>query len=666
MTERFHTLSRTRAALILGAVLSLAATQAHAQDEYGLGMNDTSPRLLEAVRSAAPSASYVESAAHDTDALPAHVDLSARMPTPGHQGAIGSCGAWAAAYALRSYQENVERGWGADAPSELFSPSFLYNLFSDGEDRGSHFPGLFALLQKRGCATLATMPYTEDVSVRPSDEALREAATYRIVSYSRLDPSKLEAIRAVLAGGQPVVFGAMVYEDFLHYDGGIYTRGTHEEYGRHGMILTGYDDRRGAVKLMNSWGTGWGEGGYAWMSYETFRETAFEAFTVEDQVESPEMSTEPPAAVRASRGASTTMVRVSWKPLGAPAYFTVYRADNTDASFEQLGTARNAGFRDETALPGVEYLYAVRSVFVGNDGVERTSDLSTVASGWRAAPDEPSAIPGMPEGLSAVPDGGRVRLRWRDVERASGYRVYRFDETHDEFRGVGETRDTGFVDIVGDEPAADSVGYVVTAFNEQGEGQATEVVIVSLETRGPALQAPEWIGVDTRAGPGQQGLRWTAVDGADAYVIEEYEPAASTWTQAARVTATEWRRAEWDSRATFRVVPMSGARRGDPSHGIVMGRLPVAEEEFDDARYRDAEWERRRRELGFSRRDDSSRVPATSRSYDGTWVERDLFDFEAVQRFFEEARRAEEEAFRRYRADEERAFREFLENEQGR
>jgi len=33
------------------------------------------------------------------------------------------------------------------------------------------------------------------------------------------------------------------------------------------MILVGYSDDRGAFKVMNSWGTQWGNGGFGWISY---------------------------------------------------------------------------------------------------------------------------------------------------------------------------------------------------------------------------------------------------------------------------------------------------------------------------------------------------------------------------------------------------------------
>ena len=675
-------LKRSVGLIALALMILFGGSQtAWSQQELGLGMNDTAPRLLGAVRSAAPSASRVESAASAGDegsasagtALPRMVNLSEHMPTPGHQGPIGSCGAWATAYAVRSYQENVERGWGADSDSEIFSPSFLYNLFSDGEDRGAHFPGLFALLEERGCATLATMPYTTDLTVSPDEDALEEAQQYRILSYERLDPRNLDALKAVLADDEPVVFGAMLYRDFISYDGGVYTRRSPQEYGRHGMTLAGYDDDRQAFRLINSWGTSWGDDGYAWMSYDTFRDTAFEAYRVEDQVEKPQDTLRAPASVRASDGASVDMIRISWKPVGAPAFFRVYRADNGSGRFEQIGTARNPGYRDESALPGVEYLYAVRSVSVSHDGSERESPMSAVAIGRRAEPEPQSSPPGTPGDLTASAHGFAVRVSWSSVDGADGYRVYRFDGERGDFVEVGRTGDTGFLDEKaeggrgeaggGVGKVSGTVSYVVTAFNGAGEGQATRAITVSIGTAKATLDAPDWIGVDDRAGPGQQRLRWTPVEGADSYRIERFDAVAGEWIPQAQVEATSWLRDEWESRTTYRVVALAGAREGNATNGVVMGRLGVDEDSFDDAGYRDAEWQRRRRELGFSRTDDQTVAGSARRAYRGSWDDRDLFDFEEIQSFFEEARRAEEEAFRKFRAEEDRAFEEFLERD---
>jgi uncharacterized protein YvpB len=38
----------------------------------------------------------------------------------------------------------------------------------------------------------------------------------------------------------------------------------------HAMVVTGYDDTHSAFRIMNSWGTGWGDNGFAWIDYDFF------------------------------------------------------------------------------------------------------------------------------------------------------------------------------------------------------------------------------------------------------------------------------------------------------------------------------------------------------------------------------------------------------------
>ena len=50
----------------------------------------------------------------------------------------------------------------------------------------------------------------------------------------------------------------------------------------HAIVLTGWDDSKGAWRLRNSWGTSWGSSGYMWIKYgsqcaETYPTTAASA-----------------------------------------------------------------------------------------------------------------------------------------------------------------------------------------------------------------------------------------------------------------------------------------------------------------------------------------------------------------------------------------------------
>ena len=66
---------------------------------------------------------------------------------------------------------------------------------------------------------------------------------------------------------------AYVYVDrtFQAYVGGVYNNTKTYRYTNHQIQLVGWDDAKGAWLLKNSWGTGWGIGGYMWITYTSCR-----------------------------------------------------------------------------------------------------------------------------------------------------------------------------------------------------------------------------------------------------------------------------------------------------------------------------------------------------------------------------------------------------------
>lgn len=75
--------------------------------------------------------------------------------------------------------------------------------------------------------------------------------------------------RKAIAFRGPVVAVFKVYEDFLQYGSGIYDRALGEYVGLHAVAVVGYDDDKQAWLIKNSWGTGWGEGGFGYVKYNS-------------------------------------------------------------------------------------------------------------------------------------------------------------------------------------------------------------------------------------------------------------------------------------------------------------------------------------------------------------------------------------------------------------
>lgn len=231
--------------------------------------------------------------------LPAIVDLSAKMPAVGDQGQEGSCVAWASAYAMRGYEARMDV-WSSIAakstvPAYNFSPSFVYNQINGGRDGGSAIPTALALLQQKGAATLADMPYVAgQYTTQPSAAALADAKNYKLSSSGSIAASDLNSMKVQLSEGIPVILAINVYANFFSLgNNAVYTGISGTLEGGHAITAVGYDDTKGAIEIINSWGTGWGTAGYGWISYGALSKITVEAYSAIDDHGAPKPAPTP-------------------------------------------------------------------------------------------------------------------------------------------------------------------------------------------------------------------------------------------------------------------------------------------------------------------------------------------------------------------------------------
>jgi|GEM_PF-6808620 len=52
--------------------------------------------------------------------------------------------------------------------------------------------------------------------------------------------------------------------------------------GRHGIVICGYSQKKKSFLIRNSWGDGWGIGGYAWMPYDLFLRSCYSLWSAVD------------------------------------------------------------------------------------------------------------------------------------------------------------------------------------------------------------------------------------------------------------------------------------------------------------------------------------------------------------------------------------------------
>jgi hypothetical protein len=214
--------------------------------------------------------------------LPESFDLSDKMPDPGSQGGQQSCVAWAIAYAMKGYQENVQLG-----EVIKFSPSYVYNQINDGKNVPTLVTDALNILSDQGVCLMKEMPYNEEKwEDQPTEDMKNSAKRFRIDEWRRVNTMAIKEIKTHIAAGMPVIIGAMVSSEFRddgYLEGADYIwkkKGT--ELGGHAMLVVGYDDDKKAFKLINSWGKNWGDGGYGWLDYDLFPDVVMYGFVAKD------------------------------------------------------------------------------------------------------------------------------------------------------------------------------------------------------------------------------------------------------------------------------------------------------------------------------------------------------------------------------------------------
>lgn len=229
-----------------------------------------------------------------TGKLPPMVDFTKQMPPVGKQNPQNSCVAWALGYACRSYYLNPDTnkfvtGYETIDYTGIISPSFIYNLINDGKNKGTNLYRALKLLRDTGACSYQSMPYQPyNWKKQPDKEQLKEAQTFRIETFRRVDMSNAVLnLKAQLASGMPVVVATVFdrsYYDFGHNNTKpfyVWEKLTdYDEEMGHAVLLVGYNDYLKAFKFMNSWGVKWGNNGYGYITYNLAPYVIREAYVI--------------------------------------------------------------------------------------------------------------------------------------------------------------------------------------------------------------------------------------------------------------------------------------------------------------------------------------------------------------------------------------------------
>ncbi len=232
--------------------------------------------------------------------LPAAIDNSrlAAFPPIGSQ-TVNNCVGWAMGYYQQSHNLAMTLGYANNTTDQSVkcSPKFLYNMINSGVDNGAYFSDAFMMLQKHGCISKADLPENSDFKswdLNPDhwQNGIPRRTNPVQYIYNVDTQAGLDQIKQILTNGYVLTYGTYINSwqfTTIKSGGGAgqkvmsWMNGSN---GGHAMTIVGYDDsswvdinnnnvidsgEKGALKIANSWGTSWGNAGFAWIAYDALK-----------------------------------------------------------------------------------------------------------------------------------------------------------------------------------------------------------------------------------------------------------------------------------------------------------------------------------------------------------------------------------------------------------
>jgi C1A family cysteine protease len=218
-------------------------------------------------------------------ALPSDKDLRQAWWKIGDQGATGSCVGWASTDGIMRYHL-VKAG--RLGKNEMVSPRYTWMASKETdefvkrpetfiEEAGTSLKAAMDICRKYGVVLESMLPFPIGTLMYADDENAfyASAAQRRAAAYFNL-AKNLNQWRTWLASGGPILVGLNVDAT---WDGATATHGILDAFqpnsvrGGHAVCVVGYR-KDGRFIIRNSWGTGWGDKGFAYAS-EAYISAAF-------------------------------------------------------------------------------------------------------------------------------------------------------------------------------------------------------------------------------------------------------------------------------------------------------------------------------------------------------------------------------------------------------
>jgi fibronectin type 3 domain-containing protein len=203
-------------------------------------------------------------------------------------------------------------------------------------------------------------------------------------------------------------------------------------------------------------------------------------------------------------------VSLNWSSVNDEELYLIYRSSSKDPSFRAIASTEESNYKDDTVELGVTYQYKISAINAGGE-----SELSELTEIFFFDPNEPT--PDTPAELTVTETKSiTVELKWKEVEDAISYGVFRATEPDGEFKKVADTISPSYTDKPVD--SSTTYYYKVSATSIGGESAMSNAVSTTTEEAIDLPEVPQGLSAGEITNSTFE-INWDSVEEADNYDI---------------------------------------------------------------------------------------------------------------------------------------------------